>query len=413
MNQQESFEQYAMSLLEKPELAEAIRHGQELLRASVPDADPVSLEKLPAASVETALNALLNVVNHGLTLPQPRLIMRLPRENNEGHIPGTRGLHDNPDTFYRIIPVSSDSDFILEGVFEGEPGTIVELSLLSRQWETLANFSKPQLLQRHQRKFRVQVGQEQAEEDTLFMRSRDDVEMLIVRETLSRWGRQQPCALHLSPVQPVNQADGIDLDGEFDKALERVRRWFEQCVALQSEPLSLPANTMPQPVITSEFGKLVTQAYAIGHFDLAEGQAMIITVSLGSASYFVVPVTNLWGVSENPASQQSSLNNDQAVANADGSYTFVVSPTDPGVLNWVDTSPLRRGFLFLRWAGLDPAAPSSDEILLATRTCTINELQQYLPADTRWIDPVQREQALLRRQQEHLARYTIIDRSTN
>lgn len=37
--------------------------------------------------------------------------------------------------------------------------------------------------------------------------------------------------------------------------------------------------------------------------------------------------------------------------NADGSITWIISPDDPGVWNWLDTDGLSRGMLAIRWQG--------------------------------------------------------------
>ena len=54
--------------------------------------------------------------------------------------------------------------------------------------------------------------------------------------------------------------------------------------------------------------------------------------------------------------QQTSLNDTQAVPNDDGTYTIVVSPTDPGVANWVSTGGLHQGTLSIRFQDLDLAS---------------------------------------------------------
>ena len=67
-----------------------------------------------------------------------------------------------------------------------------------------------------------------------------------------------------------------------------------------------------------------------------------------------MPVTNLWTVTGDYWDEQTSLNNAQAVANPDGTYTFVISPTDPGVRNWVSTGGLNQGTVSIRFQDLDP-----------------------------------------------------------
>ena len=72
---------------------------------------------------------------------------------------------------------------------------------------------------------------------------------------------------------------------------------------------------------------------------------------MDGAKYFIAPITNIWGTTNNIVTKNGSLNNSQAKANQDGTYTFILSVNDPGVFNWLDPSGLSEGILTLRWSG--------------------------------------------------------------
>ena len=117
-----------------------------------------------------------------------------------------------------------------------------------------------------------------------------------------------------------------------------------------------PPNTMSDPTHNASF--LATQQQSAGYFQLADDQALVITIDPGNAGYFIVPITNDWTITDNYWDAQTSLNNFQAVPNADGvTYTIVVSPTDPGVANWVSTGGLNQGTLSIRFQDLDLSSP--------------------------------------------------------
>ena len=46
--------------------------------------------------------------------------------------------------------------------------------------------------------------------------------------------------------------------------------------------------------------------------------------------------------------------------NEDGTYTYVISATDPGVHNWIDSDGLREGILTLRMAEFPRRRPTED-----------------------------------------------------
>ena len=49
------------------------------------------------------------------------------------------------------------------------------------------------------------------------------------------------------------------------------------------------------------------------------------------------------------------LNSATATVDPDGSVTCIVSPTDPGVANWLDTAGHLHGVVGVRWVGSDVA----------------------------------------------------------
>ena len=86
----------------------------------------------------------------------------------------------------------------------------------------------------------------------------------------------------------------------------------------------------------------------------------MVDVSDGGAEYFTVPLSNIWGTTLDLVDRTGSLNKAQSAANEDGSYTYVISPTDPGVANWIDSDGLCEGILTLRMAEFGEAGPRED-----------------------------------------------------
>ena len=68
-----------------------------------------------------------------------------------------------------------------------------------------------------------------------------------------------------------------------------------------------PPNTMSDPTHNASF--LATQQQSAGYFQLADDQALVITIDPGNAGYFIVPITNDWTITDNYWDAQTSLNN--------------------------------------------------------------------------------------------------------
>ncbi|MCH9736338.1 MAG: hypothetical protein K0U78_17590 [Actinomycetia bacterium] len=126
--------------------------------------------------------------------------------------------------------------------------------------------------------------------------------------------------------------------------VQRVKTWlqFPQWFYTDS-----PANTMVPPRLTP--GGLATQYSSAGQFDLAEDQALVITLPVTDAPYLGFQLGSLWYISLDYINHQTSLNGTQAQADPDGMIRIVVSDRNPGVTNWVETLGHRKGFLQFRW----------------------------------------------------------------
>ena len=117
--------------------------------------------------------------------------------------------------------------------------------------------------------------------------------------------------------------------------------------------LTEPVNTMTAPRSTP--GGLATQFSSAGHFDLAEDQAMIVTVPAAgpaTAPYQGIQLGSMWYVSLDYINHQTSLTADQARIDPDGLLRFVISERDPGVANWLELTGRRRGYVQIRWQRL-------------------------------------------------------------
>ncbi|MDA2991268.1 MAG: hypothetical protein O3B27_06910, partial [Actinomycetota bacterium] len=145
-------------------------------------------------------------------------------------------------------------------------------------------------------------------------------------------------------------------------------------------------NVMTQPASNAEF--LANQLQSNGYFQLAEDEALILTIDPASAGFFTVPVYNDWTITDDYWNQQTSLNNDQSIANLDGTYTIVVSPTDPLVANWLSTGGLNQGIISMRFQNLDPDSPDTPTV--TSQVVKISDLGDYLPEGTVFVTPEQR-----------------------
>lgn len=137
--------------------------------------------------------------------------------------------------------------------------------------------------------------------------------------------------------------------------LGRIRTWF---AFPEWFYLNEPVNTLTVPRPTP--GGLSSQWSSVGHYDLADDEALVLAVPRGTAPYLGFQLGTVWYTSLEYADHQTSLNGHQAQVDPDGMVRIVVSERDPGLHNWVERLGHDRGYLQFRWQRLDGPLTEAD-----------------------------------------------------
>jgi hypothetical protein len=142
---------------------------------------------------------------------------------------------------------------------------------------------------------------------------------------------------------------------------------------------------------TSQLGGLSGQFYYEGAYELSDDEALIVEAKApAKCAYRSMILTNELYETTDWYNNQSSLNDSQAKADADGVLRIVVSAHDPGVPNWLDTAGYGRGLIQGRWTGCDSQPiPTVHKVLLA-------DLRKSLPP-TPTIAPDERQRLIRER----------------
>ena len=139
-----------------------------------------------------------------------------------------------------------------------------------------------------------------------------------------------------------------------------------------------PVNTLTLPSSTP--GGLASQRSSIGHYELGEDEAMIVSVPrFDACGYQAIQIGSDWYASTDYETHQTSLTKAQAVTDPDGVMRFVVAEhLDEPIANWLETTGHRTGPIMLRWQrieeGQEDAVPGPTvEIVQAS------EVAKHLP----------------------------------
>jgi len=278
---------------------------------------------------------------------------------NPTHQFSRQGL-DNPDAIYfhaYLVPG-------VEYVVRGRRGTSADLSFQVMGGTYSAESAATNLLAFDDR------GLEIAEDDTFEFRhvAEPGARTLIVREVFSDWDHETRGTLTIErpdtlgrPRAPLTRTT---LQKRYDVAARTlvgsIRTWLAFPHFFQYRE---PVNTLTAPQATP--GGLASQRSSIGHYELAEDEAMIVTVPrMVACGYQGIQIGSDWYASTDYETHQTSLTAAQAITDPDGLLRFVIGERPPGgapIANWLETTGHRTGPIMLRWqrieAGHEDAVP--------------------------------------------------------
>ncbi|MGJ3508329.1 hypothetical protein [Enemella sp. A6] len=236
-----------------------------------------------------------------------------------------------------------------------------------------------------------------------------DSTKILVRQVYSDWDTMRdPGEVHIDRVgaagelKPEVSADELAerLNAAAQDLLVQARAW--PASTLQSSQRRAP-NEMGVPMDPGSLGGVPGRWMCRANFDLRDDECLVVTLGAADAHYFGIQLSDNWFSSLEYANRQSSLTSDQAVADQDGLYRFVICAEDPGHPNWLDTCGLRTGDILLRWDGT--SGPLPDDHSPRMVKTTLGELAEELPADSPTVSDEERAAQIARRRAHVQRRY--------
>jgi hypothetical protein len=191
---------------------------------------------------------------------------------------------------------------------------------------------------------------------------------MIVREVFNDWDREERGTLTIErpdtrgkPRKPLTREL---LQKKYDVAarslIGSIQTWFAFPQFFQYKE---PVNTLTVPKSTP--GGLASQFSSIGHYELAEDEAMIVSVPrCDDCTYQAIQIGSDWYASTDYETHQTSLTKAQACTSDDGIMRFVISERPPlggaPIANWLETTGHRTGPIMLRWQRLERDLTEAD-----------------------------------------------------
>lgn len=291
---------------------------------------------------------------------------------NPTHQFSRQGL-DNPDAIYFNAYLKEGVEYVVRGV----RGTTADLSFQVMGGAYTADSAATSLLAFDDRE--LDIAEDGSFEFTYV--AEPGAKTMIVREVYNDWDTEERGRLWIErtdtvgkPAKPLTRAR---LAQKYEVAAKLLTGSIQTWIAFpqffeRKEPVNQP--TMPQ----STPGGLSSQRSSIGHYELADDEALIVTVpECTDCAYQAIQIGSDWYISTDYETHQTSLTKAQAVTDPDGKMRFVISEQDPGIANWLECLGHRTGSIMLRWQRLERDLGPEDGPVV--EKIPFADVQQHLP----------------------------------
>lgn len=171
---------------------------------------------------------------------------------------------------------------------------------------------------------------------------------------------------HIESIDPPPPPTRTDSDADLARRFRAALTWLRDQARIVPIGLGEPnAVDEPYPVPSQTFGWAAGDAaYAMGSFDLADDEALVIEGRSPECAFWNVCLWNQFLHTYDYAYERVTLNGGQVTYEPDGSWRVVVARDDPGHPNWLSTAGHPRGRIWFRWflPTETPARPTTEVV---------------------------------------------------
>lgn len=327
---------------------------------------------------EVVFGAIIWSLNTDAERPAVVTITRIPHRLGNLEVPGSRWGIDNPDSVYRVIPIDGAERYVIRGRVHEPRLTENYFTLWNAHMGSVDVLDGKSLVLDAEGRFEIAVDSDPKGARPNHVRSSPEAVEFYIRDVVTDWARERPNELTIERLGGPARKPARSFDEKVAAAQQRLIRNVDDTMRWNAQALGKEANRFDFVIDRDTDGALRNQVYVMGHFDLADEEGLLIEIGLGGAGYFLAPITNIWGTTNDIVERTSSLNISQLRRDGDGVIRLLVSKRDPGIWNWLDTCDMNDGLLTLRWAEFESGRPGPG-FGAASRVIRLADLDRELP----------------------------------
>lgn len=406
----------AARILESATMQQAVADLEKVYNADPVAQMPDAARTLHRAAEANAMAQVLGVLAQDADRPGVLWGTTAPHAWGNVEVPLSGTMIDNPDNIYRSIPIDGAAKYVVTGhvVYQApvqetfvlhneKSGAKKNQKVLSQEREN-GSVSLDGLPVARDGSFTITLDSLPAGDRPNHIQTDPDVHdaYVLVRDTIPDWSRQVPVQLEVKRVAgpPVRPALTDEQVAQKAAAMTLgVARYFLEWA--RERFYAGKENTF-----THQFDRASGWgAIKCGWYRLEPDEALVVRLDRRDAAYLGFQMADAWGQGQASEymNRTGSMTADQARANADGTYTYVIAGKDPGVHNWLDTMGLRTGTYCARWQAM-PEGVTTKGAVQEMQVVRLADLKSVLPPETVWMSAAQRTAQLDRRRRDYARR---------
>lgn len=383
----------------------AVRKQRETSRAVYAN-DPVAQTRAGQATLESALDSITMAmlqwaVNDDPARPKLFWVTTAAHRWMGHHFPNSGYGIENPDNVYRHAPIDGRSRYEIRGIMPKNPpaqqsftvyATLPGMGEMNREGSMILG-ALDRVKTADDGSFVVTIDRDAPAGRPNHIQSGEQTALLIIRDTLTDWQEQSPVKMTIHRVDGPKPGPVHDENTMARRAAWMIARAVPFWAQYNALIYQRPVNSVPPPTRRSG-------GWAIGvsgHFKLTEQQALVVTLDPSASDYLGFQLADPWGVGLEYVGGSGSLNLAQVKTNNDNTISYVISRTDPGVYNWLDTSGLDQGIFAIRWQGVPEGVTSGENLVRDVNLVLLSRLGETISTGTQAVTPAARAQQLAQR----------------
>ena len=393
---QQTTEKLALRLIEREDVRAAREAARREMRSDPAASLPDGALALDRALDQWVLALAMREANGDTADPKVVWNVSNPPRHWFGHSYGGAAVAvDTPDNFNREIPIDGAGNYAIAIRFSADPpqfSVVIEMEPEHHAGlgRNIGALTLQQLLPHCDADRRVMVTIGPDAGGALHLQSESGRIQIYTRDSQADW-YQQPAEVEVHRIDPPYDWQPRSEHEIAASVVSDMPAWVRFWRGFKDDFLGFPEPNR----LVGPNGRDGNWGYlAGGRFAISDDEVLLVTLDPAGSYYTGFQITDPWTIAPDPMHRLASLNTAQVTPNADGTVTYAIAVSDPGVANWIDACGLHEGWMLTRWQGV-PADPPLDRMIRAVRLMKLNAI----PSDISRVDLAERRRQIALRSQ--------------